>query len=154
MTETSEGANNKTKYQTMHKVYLAGQPNEYGDNWKEDFKSMGGFDFYDWEFDSDQKSADTFFPDDLRAVKNANFMVANPGTAPSEATWIEIGYFYANNTKIPGEFCEKLIIVWNENRLPVWSIAFVEKAGFVVKSVSEAQEKLKELRIITENTSQ
>ena len=134
----------------MHKVYLAGQPNEYSDNWKEDLKLVEGFDFYDWEFDSDQTSADTFFPDDLHAVKNADFMIANPGTAPSEGTWIEIGYFYANNTEKPGEFCDRLIIVWEEDRLPVWSIAFVKKAGFVVGSVSEAQEKLKELRIIAE----
>ena len=128
-----------------HKVYLAGQPNEYDNNWKENLKAMEDFDFYDWEFDSDQTSLDTFFPDDLMAVKNADFMVANPGTAPSEGTWIEVGYFYANNVSNPGNFCDKLIIVWKEDRMPKWSIDFVKKTGFLVGSIKEAQEKLKEL---------
>lgn len=49
-------------YKNMNKkVYLAGQPNEYENNWKESFKKIVGFDFYDWEFDSNQTSADTFF---------------------------------------------------------------------------------------------
>lgn len=42
------------------RVYLAGQANEYENDWKEKFKQMSDFDFYDWEFDSDQASADTF----------------------------------------------------------------------------------------------
>lgn len=80
------------------KVYLAGQPNEYDNNWKEDFKCLESFNCYDWELDSDQSSPDTFFPQDLQAVKEADFLVANPGIAPSEATWIEIGCFYNQNT--------------------------------------------------------
>jgi hypothetical protein len=128
---------------SQKKVYLAGQANEYDNSWKEEFKKLKGFSFYDWEFDSDQSSPDTFFPDDLKAIKNADFMVANPDIAPSEGTWIEIGYFYALNTKKPGEFCNKLIIIWNKKRKPIWSIEFVKKTGCVVESVSEAIEKLK-----------
>ena len=127
------------------KVYLAGQPNEYDNNWKEIFKDIIEGDFHDWEIHSDQTSPDTFFPDDLRGVKSAEFMVANPGVSPSEATWIEIGYFYANNTKNPGDFCDKLIIVWKESRNPKWSIEFVKKAGYVVSTVEEAREKLLDL---------
>jgi len=129
----------------MNKVYLAGQPNEYENNWKGLFKKLEGFDFYDWELDSDQTSPDTFFPADLNGIKNADFMVANPGIAPSEAAWMEIGYFYANNTKTPGDFCEKLIIVWREDREPKWSIDFIKKAGWVVNSVEEAKNKLFEI---------
>lgn len=125
------------------KVYLAGQSNEYDNNWKELFKKLDGFDFYDWEFDSDQTSPDTYFPDDLRGIQNADIMVANPGIAPSEATWIEIGYFYALNTKNPSDFCDKLIIVWNKNREPRWSIDFVAKTGIIVNSYEEALERLK-----------
>ncbi len=127
------------------KVYLAGQSNEHENNWKEIFKDIEQCDFHDWEIDSDQTSPDTFFPDDLNGVKSANFMVANPGTAPSEGTWIEIGYFYGNNTKIPGEFCNNLIIVWQESRNPKWSIEFVKKAGHVVTTAEEAKLKLLEL---------
>ena len=72
-------------------------------------------------------------------------MVANPGMAPSEATWIEIGYFYANNTHKPGDFCDKLIIIWQETRNPKWSIEFVKKTGFVVRTFEEAKMKLCEL---------
>jgi len=122
----------------MPKVYLAGQSNEYENNWKEKFKKLGGFEFYDWEFDSDQTSPDTFFPDDLRAVKNADILVANPGIAPSEATWIEIGYFLALNTNKPGDKCKKLIIIWKDDRNPKWSIEFVKKAGIVVNNVEDA----------------
>lgn len=127
------------------KVYLAGQSNEYENNWKEEFKKIDGFDFYDWEFDSDQTSPDTFFPDDLKAVKNANILVANPGIAPSEGTWIEIGYFLANNTEKPGDTCNRLIIIWKEERQPKWSIPFVAKAGLIVPDVSSAIEELKKL---------
>lgn len=127
------------------KVYLAGQSNEHENNWKEIFKDIEQCDFHDWEIDSDQTSPDTFFPDDLNAVKSANFIIANPGTAPSEGTWIEIGYFYGNNIKIPGEFCNNLIIVWQESRNPKWSIEFVKKAGHVVTTVEEAKLKLLEL---------
>ncbi|MFA5742728.1 MAG: hypothetical protein WCX77_01715 [Candidatus Paceibacterota bacterium] len=129
----------------MNKVYLAGQPNEYENSWKELFKKLDGFDFYDWESDSDQTSPDTFFPADLCGIKKADFMVANPGIAPSEGTWMEIGYFYANNTKAPGDFCKKLIIVWREDREPKWSIDFIKKAGWVVNSVEEAKNKLFEI---------
>lgn len=127
------------------KVYLAGQPNEYENDWKELFKKIPGFDFYDWEFDSDQTSPSTFFPDDLKAVANADILVANPGVAPSEATWIEIGSFYMKNTK-PGYFCERLIIIWKEDRNPKWSIEFVKKAGKVVSSVEEAIAELIKLK--------
>lgn len=130
---------------TPKKVYLAGQPNEYENNWKETFKKVSGFDFYDWEFDSDQTSPDTFFPDDLKAVECADILVANPGIAPSEATWMEIGSFYMKNAK-PGEFCERLIIIWKEDRNPKWSIEFVKKAGKVVSSVEEAIVELKKLK--------
>lgn len=127
------------------KVYLAGQANEHDNNWKELFKKLDSFDFHDWEFDSDQTSPDTFFPDDLKGIKGADIMVANPGIAPSEGTWIEIGYFHALNTKKPGDFCDRLIIVWNKERNPRWSIEFVKKTGYVIDSVEEALEKLKEL---------
>lgn len=127
------------------KVYLAGQANEYENNWKEEFKKLKDFAFHDWEFDSDQTSPDTFFPDDLNGIKNADFMVANPGIAPSEGTWIEIGYFYALNTKKPGDFCKKLIIVWNKERKPIWSIEFVKKTGYVVSNIPEAIKKLKNI---------
>lgn len=127
------------------KVYLAGQSNEYEKNWKEKFKKIPGFDFYDWEFDSDQSSPDTYFPEDLTGIKNAKYMVANPGIAPSEGTWIEIGYFYAMNTKKPGDSCNRLIIVWKKDRKPVWSIDFVKKTGYVVSSVPAAIKKLKEI---------
>lgn len=129
----------------MKKVYLAGQPNEYEKDWKEEFKKLKGFDFYDWEFDSDQTSPDTFFPDDLNAVNNVDILVANPGIAPSEATWFEIGFFYKDNIDNIGNKCNKLIIIWKEERNPKWSIEFLKKAGVVVDSVEEAVKKLKEL---------
>jgi len=125
------------------KVYLAGQPDEYENNWKKEFKKLENFEFYDWESDSDQTSPDTFFLDDLKAVKNSDILVANPGMAPSEATWVEIGYFLANNTKNPGDSCSRLIVVWKNERLPMWSIEFIKKAGKVVCSVEMAIEELK-----------
>jgi len=128
------------------KVYLAGQSNEYENSWKELFKEIQDFDFHDWEFDSDQTSPDTYFPDDLKAIKNAGIMVANPGIAPSEGTWIEIGYFYSLNTKNPGDFCNKLIIIWSEKRMPKWSLDFVAKTGIIVGSAEEALTKLKLLK--------
>ena len=125
------------------KVYLAGQANEYENDWKEEFKKLDGFVFYDWEFDSDQTSPDTFFPDDLKAVSDADILVANPGLATSEGTWIEIGYFLAQNTEKPGDKCNKLIIIWKKDRQPKWSIEFIKKSGIVVSSVKEAIEELK-----------
>lgn len=136
----------KVKKDMKPKVYLAGQANEHEKNWKEDFKKLSGFEFYDWEFQSNQTSPDTFYPDDLRAVKNTDVLIANPGIAPSEATWIEIGYFLANNTDKPGDSCRKLIIIWKEERLPKWSIEFVKKAGVVVDSVEKAKMELEKLR--------
>ncbi len=137
------------------RVYLAGQANEYENNWKEEFKSLlTDFDFYDWEFDSDQSSPDTFFPQDLQAVKRSDFLVANPGIAPSEATWIEIGCFYELNTSKPGDFCNKLIIIWKKERQPRWSIEFVNKTGWVVETVQEAIEKLKGLNVALKNSSE
>jgi hypothetical protein len=125
------------------KVYLAGQSNEQEKNWKESFKDLDGFEFHDWEFDSNQTSPDTYFPDDMKAVQNADVMVANPGVAPSEGTWIEIGHFYGLRVKRPGDFCERLIIIWKEDRNPKWSIDFVRKTGCIVSTVEEAVEKLK-----------
>jgi len=134
------------KSKKKYKVYLAGQSNDHDNNWKEIFKDIPECDFHDWEIDSDQTSPDTFFPDDLKGVKSADFMVANPGwEAPSEATWIEVGYFYANNTQKPGDFCNKLIIIWQDKRNPKWSLGFVKKAGHVVATFEEAREKLCEL---------
>ncbi len=130
----------------MKKVYLAGQPNEYENNWKEGFKGISGFEFYDWELNSDQTSPDTFFPDDLEAVYSADILIANPGVAPSEATWIEIGSFYAKNVKMPGDFCNNLIIIWREDRNPKWSIDFVKKTGVVVDSIEKAIEELQKLK--------
>jgi hypothetical protein len=114
------------------------------DDWKKSFKNIKGFDFYDPDIDSDQSSPNAFFPQDLEAVSKADFLVANPGLAPSEGTWIEIGYFLAINTQTPGEQCQNLIIIWNKKRVN-WSIKFVQKAGFVVGTVEEAVNKLKQL---------
>lgn len=127
------------------RVYLAGQPNEYENYWKEEFKKIDGLDIYDWEIHSNQTSPDTFFPDDLRGIKSSDYMIANPGIKTSEGTWIEIGYFYANNTRAPGEFCNRLIIIWKDERNPKWSIDFVKKTGWVVNSVEEAKKKLLEI---------
>jgi len=96
------------------KVYLAGQWNEYLDNWKESFKKMKEFDFYDPEFDSRQDHIDKYFINYLKGVKEADIMIANPGLIVSEGTWIEVGYFYALNTKKVVDFCDKLIIVWDK----------------------------------------
>ena len=129
----------------MKRVYLAGQPKLY-DSWKEDIKKIEGFSFYDWEIDSNQTSPDTFFPDDLKAVYSADILIANPGIAPSESTWIEIGYFLAKNTKNPGDKCTNLIIIWKEERNPKWSIEFVKKAGYIVDTVEKAKELLEKLK--------
>ncbi len=112
---------------------------------KKEFNSIENCNFFDWEVHSDQTSPDTFFPDDLRAVKSSTYLIANPGVAPSEATWMEIGSFYAWNIKNPGDFCNNLIIVWKQDRNPKWSIEFVKKAGHVVTTVEEAKNKLIEL---------
>lgn len=117
------------------KVYLAGQPSEYSD-WKKKFNNIKGFDFYDPDIDSDQSSSDTFFPDDLKAVSESDILIANPGTSPSEGTWIEVGYFLALNSKKPGDRCNNLIIIWDKDRID-WSIEFVKKAGIIVNSVEE-----------------
>lgn len=126
------------------KVYLAGQPNQY-DDWRTEFKKLKGFNFYDPDIDSDQSSPETFFPQDLTAVRKADILVANPGTKPSEGTWIEIGYFLALNTKIPGKTCKNMIIIWRDDREPKWSIEFVKKVGKVVSSVKEAIKELEKL---------
>lgn len=86
------------------------------------------------------------FPDDLGGVQASDLLVANPGVgSPSEAVWIEIGYFYAQKVKNPGDFCHDLIIIWQEGRNPKWSIDFVKKAGYVVSTFEEAKNKLREL---------
>lgn len=127
----------------MKKVYLAGQPNQY-DNWRKNFENIKGFDFYDPDTDSDQSSPNIFFPQDLKAVSEADILIANPGTPPSEGTWIEVGYFLALNTKTPGEQCKNIIIIWNEDRVK-WSIEFVKKVGYVVNTAEEAVEKLQQI---------
>jgi len=129
----------------MKRVYLAGQPNQYDHNWKEEFKKIDGLDFYDPEIDSDQTSSETFFPQDLIAVHNSDILVANPGIATSEATFIEIGYFLATHTNNPGETCKNMIVVWKDEREPKWSIEFVRKAGLLVTTLEEARSKLQEL---------
>lgn len=129
----------------MKKVYLAGQPNLYDNNWKKEFIKLKEFEFYDPEIDSDQTSSETFFPQDLTAVHNCDILVANPSDKPSEATWIEIGYFLATHTKNPGDTCKNMIIVWKDTRLPKWSIEFVRKAGYLVSTLEEAKAKLQEL---------
>ncbi|MBU0649955.1 hypothetical protein KKG63_02005 [Patescibacteria group bacterium] len=129
----------------MKNVYLAGQPNQYDNDWKEKFKKLRNFNFYDPEIDSDQTSSETFFPQDLIAVCNSDILVANPGIATSEATWIEIGYFLATHTDNPGDTCKNMIIVWKEEREPKWSIEFVRKAGFLVTTLEDARLKLQEL---------
>lgn len=126
------------------KVYLAGQSSEY-DTWKKSLKDIKGFEFYDPEIDSDQSSSDTFFPQDLKAVSEADILIANPGLAPSEGTWIEIGYFLALNTNTPGEKCKNLIIIWNKERVN-WSIEFVKKVGIIVSTVQEAIDTLKDIK--------
>ena len=118
-------------------VYLAGQGKEHHD-WKDEIRQVEGLTFYDWELDSDQSSPDTFFPDDLRGIRGSDILVADTWDAPSEATWIEIGYFYALNTKFVGELCNRLIIIWHEERQPKWSIEFVKKVGHVVGTHTEA----------------
>lgn len=126
------------------KVYLAGQSSDY-DTWKKSLKDIKGFEFYDPEIDSDQSSSDTFFPQDLKAVSEADILIANPGLAPSEGTWIEIGYFLALNTNTPGEKCKNLIIIWNKERVN-WSVEFVKKAGIIVSTVQEAIDTLKDIK--------
>jgi hypothetical protein len=127
------------------KVYLAGQWNQYENNWKNKLKKVKEFNFYDPETDSDQSSPDAFYQQDLLAIKNSDILIANPGTAPSEATWIEIGYFLSLNTKLPGDSCFKLIIIWKEERQPIWSLEFIKKAGVIVDSVEKAKEQLLKL---------
>ncbi len=129
----------------MKEVYLAGRPNQY-DDWRKSFKNIEGFSFYDPDTDSDQSSPDMFFPQDLEAISKADFLIVNPGTAPSEGTWIEVGYFLALNTKIPGDRCKNMIIIWDKERID-WSIEFVKKAGFVVNTVDEAVKKLQQIGI-------
>lgn len=124
-------------------IYLAGPGNQY-DTWRSEFKKIKDYKFYDPDTDSDQSSSETFFPQDLTAIKNSKILIANPGLAPSEGTWIEIGYFYALNVKKQGDFCNNLIIIWNNERLP-WSIEFIKKAGHVVATVEEAIKLLQRL---------
>lgn len=140
-------SNKSTKFKNAdnYKIYLAGQSNDHDGNWKKVFSGIKQCDFYDWEIHSDQTSPDTFFPEDLIAVSSSDYLVANPGIAPSEATWLEIGYFYSFHTKKPGDFCDRLIIVWNDERMPKWSIEFVKKAGYIVRTTEEAKSKLLEL---------
>ncbi len=128
-------------YAMLMKVYLAGQWNEHDNNWKQIF-DVEGCEFHDPEIHSDQTSADTYFPDDLNGVKEAEIMIANPGLAPSEGTWIEIGYYYATHTKNHGEPCNSLIIIWPEQRTPKWSLEFVNKTGYIVSTAQEAKDKL------------
>ena len=129
----------------MKKVYFAGQPNQYDNDWKDEFIKIEEFEFYDPEIDSDQTSSKTFFPQDLVAVQNSNILVANPGIATSEATWVEVGYFLATHTKNAGDTCENLIIVWKDKREPKWPIEFIRKTGHLVTTLEEVRSKLKTL---------
>ena len=129
----------------MKKVYLAGQFSEYN-NWKQTIKRVTGFDYYDPEHDSEQTSPETFYPQDLTAVHEADILIAYPGKIPAEATWIEIGYFLATHTNNPGETCGRLIIIWEKDREPTWSLPFVKKAGCVVRTLEEAAELLVKLK--------
>jgi hypothetical protein len=128
----------------MKKVYLAGQFKEY-DGWKEEIKKVAGFDFFDPELHSDQSTPDTFYPDDLTAVKNSDVLIASTGTTPCEGTWIEVGYFIAHHTTNPGEFCKNLIIIWPKERID-WSMEFVGKTGTVVETLDQAKTELARLR--------
>jgi len=128
----------------MKKVYLAGQFSEY-DRWKDTIKKVDGFDFFDPEIHSNQINPDTFYPDDLAAVKDSDILIASPGTTPCEGTWIEVGYFIANKIKAPGDFCKDLIIIWPDDRID-WSIEFVQKAGVIVKTNKEAIKELKKIQ--------
>ena len=128
----------------MKKVYLAGQWNEYENNWKEEIKKVKGFSYYDPETDSNQSSPDTYYVEDMEAVKEADILIANPGTAPSEAMWVEVGYFLAWHTKNPAESCPSLIIIWKDERKK-WSKDFVDKAGCVTNSLESAIDHLRTL---------
>ena len=125
-------------------VYLAGQPKCYLD-WKKSFYEIKEINCYDPFTDSNQDSPETFFPEDIKGISNSDFLVAHPGIAPSEGTWIEIGYFLALNTKNPGEKCKNIIIIWEDIRLPIWSKPFVEQAGTLVSTIDEALIVLKQL---------
>jgi hypothetical protein len=125
------------------KVYLAGRFSKF-DNWKEQVKQVKGFEFFDPETDSNQSSPETFYPDDLNAVKSSDILFAYPGQAPCEGTWIEIGYFIANKTRKPGDLCDDLIIVWPNGRADL-SIEFVKKTGAVLGTLDEAIKYLKGL---------
>lgn len=127
----------------MKKVYLAGRFSKY-DNWKEKIKKVDDFEFFDPEINSNQSSPDTFFPDDLKAVRSSDILIANPGLEPCEGTWIEVGYFLAHKTKISGDFCKELIIIWEKERINQ-SLDFVKKTGVIVSSVDEAVKHLKKL---------
>lgn len=129
----------------MKKVYLAGQFSEYN-GWKNSFENIDGFEFYNPEIDSNQYSSDAYFSKDLQAISDADILIANPGIAPSEGTWIEVGYFLARNNTVPGEKCDNLIIIWDKGRLD-WSIEFVKKAGHVVRTVDDAVRKLNEIQV-------
>ena len=115
-------------------------------NWKDSFKKIDEFDFYDPETDSSQGHADKYFMDDLKNIKKSDIMIANPGIIASEATWAEIGYFYALNVKKLGKFCNKLIIIWDKKRKPKWSLDFVKKMGIVVSSKNKAIKELKKIK--------
>ncbi len=128
----------------MKQVYLAGQFKEY-DKWKNEISKVKDFDFFDPELHSNQSSSETFYPDDLSAVKQADILIASTGTTPCEGTWIEVGYFIATHTKSPGDFCENLIIIWPKERID-WSIEFVRKTGRIVENIEEAIAILEEMK--------
>src|SRR5450432_2094234 len=58
------------------RVYLGGMSNHHDNNWKKLFQGIAGCDFYGWEIDSDQTSADRYFPDDLKGIQDADILVA------------------------------------------------------------------------------
>ena len=132
--------------QVSDQVYLAGQPDQYANNWKKQIKTIEGFRFFDWETDADQTDPGIYFPCDLKAICQSSIMIANPGIAPSEAMWFEVGYFYSMNVETPGDFCERLIIIWPPERKPEWSIDFIMQSGKCAINLEEAKKLLIKLR--------
>jgi hypothetical protein len=125
---------------TKNKIYLAGPWDSYADNWKTKIKK-GGLNYYDPQIDSNQTSSETFFPDDLRAIREADKMVVFPSDIPAEAAWFEMGYFYATHAK-DNEKLDSLIVIWKEDREPRWALKFLKMAGHIVSSIEEANKLL------------
>lgn len=119
------------------RAYLAGGWNEYNDNWKDKVKENKTYIYHDPELDSNQESPDTYFKDDVEAIKNADTFIGYASNIPSEAMFAEAGMFYASHVEKLGDFCEKLIIVWPEDRQPDWALPFLKKMGRVVNKLED-----------------